>query len=78
MVFADAAGSLPVGAILMGLLGGLALFLFGMDQMADALKLGAPRKLVERKQLEIVLRAVAPSLEAITTEGTEQDLSAVG
>jgi phosphate:Na+ symporter len=41
MVFADTAGSLPIGAILMGLLGGLALFLFGMDQMSDALKLVA-------------------------------------
>ncbi|HRX81799.1 MAG TPA: Na/Pi symporter, partial [Pirellulaceae bacterium] len=31
--------SIEVGTILMGLLGGLALFLFGMDQMSDALKL---------------------------------------
>lgn len=41
MVFADTAASLPIGTILMGLLGGLALFLFGMDQMSDALKLVA-------------------------------------
>ena len=31
--------SLQVGAILMGLVGGLALFLFGLEQMSDALKL---------------------------------------
>ena len=31
--------SLQVGSILMGLIGGLALFLFGLDQMSDALKL---------------------------------------
>lgn len=31
--------SLPVGSILMGLIGGLALFLFGLDQLSDALKL---------------------------------------
>jgi len=31
-------GSLHVGGIIMGLLGGLALFLFGMDQLAGALK----------------------------------------
>ena len=30
---------LPIGGIVMGLLGGLALFLFGMDQMSSALKL---------------------------------------
>jgi phosphate:Na+ symporter len=30
--------TLPVGEILMGLLGGLALFLFGMEQMTDGLK----------------------------------------
>ena len=30
---------LPVGSILMGLIGGLAIFLFGLDQMSDALKL---------------------------------------
>ena len=35
--FAD----LPMGTILMGLFGGLALFLFGLDLMADALKLVA-------------------------------------
>lgn len=33
--------SLQVGSIAMGLLGGLALFLYGMDQMSDALKLVA-------------------------------------
>lgn len=31
--------SLPVGSILMGLIGGLALFLYGLDLMSDALKL---------------------------------------
>ena len=31
--------SLQVGSILMGLIGGLALFLFGLDQMSDTLKL---------------------------------------
>lgn len=31
--------SLQVGSILMGLVGGLALFLYGLDQMSDALKL---------------------------------------
>jgi phosphate:Na+ symporter len=30
---------LPIGSILMGLVGGLALFLYGLDQMSDALKL---------------------------------------
>ena len=30
--------SLPIGAILMGLFGGLALFLFGMEMMTDAMK----------------------------------------
>ncbi len=30
---------LQIGSILMGLIGGLALFLFGLDQMSDALKL---------------------------------------
>ncbi|MDP6719898.1 MAG: hypothetical protein QGF59_14650, partial [Pirellulaceae bacterium] len=40
MLFAEVtADSLQVGSILMGLLGGLALFLFGLDQMSDALKL---------------------------------------
>ena len=34
-------GALPVGSILMGLFGGLALFLYGMEQMSDALKLVA-------------------------------------
>ncbi len=31
--------SLQIGSILMGLIGGLALFLYGLDQMSDALKL---------------------------------------
>lgn len=35
------AESLEIGTIVMGILGGLALFLYGMDQMADALKLVA-------------------------------------
>jgi phosphate:Na+ symporter len=40
VLFAEVtADSLQVGSILMGLLGGLALFLFGLDQMSDALKL---------------------------------------
>ncbi len=34
----ETASSLEVGAILMGLFGGLALFLYGMEQMTDALK----------------------------------------
>ncbi len=41
MLFADTTDSLDVGTILMYLAGGLALFLFGMDQMSDALKLVA-------------------------------------
>ena len=42
MILAEAtAGALPVGSILMGLFGGLALFLYGMEQMSDALKLVA-------------------------------------
>jgi hypothetical protein len=39
---------------------------------------GAAGKLVERKQREIVLRAVAPSLEAVATERTEEDFDAFG
>lgn len=35
---ADASGKLPVAALLMGLFGGLALFLFGMEQMSESLK----------------------------------------
>ena len=31
--------TLPIGTILMGLIGGLALFLFGLDRMSDALKM---------------------------------------
>ncbi len=38
-------GKLPIGSIAMSLLGGLALFLYGMDQMSDALKLVAGNKL---------------------------------
>ena len=44
LILADAAvasGSLPVASIVMELFGGLALFLLGMDLMADALKLVA-------------------------------------
>ena len=33
------AESLPVGSILMGLIGGLALFLFGLDQMVASVGL---------------------------------------
>ncbi|MGI9239875.1 MAG: Na/Pi cotransporter family protein [Verrucomicrobiales bacterium] len=40
MIFADSA-SLPYPTILMGLFGGLALFLFGMELMANALKMVA-------------------------------------
>jgi len=36
---ANVTDSLQVGAIIVGLLGGLALFLFGMEQMTDALKI---------------------------------------
>jgi phosphate:Na+ symporter len=36
---AGVTGTLQVGAIIVGLLGGLALFLFGMEQMTDALKI---------------------------------------
>ncbi len=39
MVLLSLAHELPLGGILMGLFGGLALFLYGLDQMADALKL---------------------------------------
>ena len=42
MLFAETtSNSLQVGTILMGLFGGLALFLFGMDQMSNALKIVA-------------------------------------
>ncbi|MEM6430800.1 MAG: Na/Pi cotransporter family protein [Deinococcota bacterium] len=37
----DVTNTLEIGTLLMGLLGGLALFLFGMDYMTDALKLVA-------------------------------------
>jgi phosphate:Na+ symporter len=40
-MFLAAVDALPIGTIIIGLFGGLALFLFGMDQMADALKLVA-------------------------------------
>ncbi len=40
MLFAEVTTqALPLGSILMGLTGGLALFLFGLDQMSDSLKL---------------------------------------
>ena len=35
-----AAASLDLATLLMGLFGGLALFLYGMEKMADALKSG--------------------------------------
>ena len=38
-------GELQLGAILMGLLGGLALFLYGMEKMTDALKMIAGDRL---------------------------------
>jgi phosphate:Na+ symporter len=38
---AAAETSLPIATILMGVFGGLALFLFGLDQMTDALKIVA-------------------------------------
>lgn len=41
LLAANDPSSLEFGAIVMGLFGGLALFLFGMDQMAEALKLVA-------------------------------------
>jgi len=47
----DLTNSLEVGTLIMGLLGGLALFLFGMDQMTDALKLiagGGMKKILSR------------------------------
>jgi phosphate:Na+ symporter len=42
---ADTGVDLQPGVLLMGLLGGLALFLYGMDKLADALKtvLSSPR-----------------------------------
>ena len=51
MLFANATDPLPIGNIGMYMAGGLALFLFGMDQMAEALKLLAGdgmRKLLAR------------------------------
>ncbi len=45
MILLAASTALDLSAILMGLFGGLALFLFGMDQMSDALKLVAGDKL---------------------------------
>lgn len=47
----DLTNTLEVGTLIMGLLGGLALFLFGMDQMTDALKLiagGGMKKILSR------------------------------
>jgi len=38
---ATTTSGLPIGSLLMGLLGGLALFLYGIDQMSEALKLVA-------------------------------------
>ena len=37
----DGTNSLELGAILIGLFGGLALFLYGMEQMTEALKVVA-------------------------------------
>ena len=45
LILAEATNALPVGNILMYLFGGLALFLFGMDQMSDALKLLAGERM---------------------------------
>ncbi len=39
MLLAESSDTLQFGALTMGLFGGLALFLFGMEQMSDALKL---------------------------------------
>ena len=47
----DLTNTLEVGTLIMGLLGGLALFLFGIDQMTDALKLiagGGMKKILSR------------------------------
>jgi len=41
----DAASTLEIGAIAMGLLGGIALFLAGMEQMSQALKEVAGEKM---------------------------------
>lgn len=41
MELIDAVGTLEIGAIIIGLCGGLALFLYGMDKMTDALKIVA-------------------------------------
>ncbi|MFC1758064.1 Na/Pi cotransporter family protein [Planctomycetota bacterium] len=45
MILLAASSAIEPSAILMGLFGGLALFLFGMDQMSDALKLVAGDKM---------------------------------
>ncbi|WP_116131092.1 Na/Pi cotransporter family protein [Tropicimonas sp. IMCC34043] len=56
------AGTLPVWTMLRGLLGGLALFLFGLDQMADALRAaagGRMRQLLTRVTTNRVTGALA-------------------
>lgn len=45
MTLLAASNEIDLGGILMGLFGGLALFLYGMDQMSDALKLVAGDKM---------------------------------
>lgn len=45
MILLAVSNAIDLSAILMGLFGGLALFLFGMDQMSDALKLVAGDKM---------------------------------
>ena len=45
MIFAAETDSLSVGAMSMGLLGGLAIFLFGMEQMTGALKFVAGERM---------------------------------
>ena len=44
------------GTMLVGLLGGLALFLFGLEQLAEALKARATRLLHAASDLEAVAR----------------------
>jgi phosphate:Na+ symporter len=41
----DVSNTLEVGTIMMGLVGGLAIFLYGMEQMTDALKMVAGNKM---------------------------------
>ncbi|NIL96700.1 MAG: Na/Pi cotransporter family protein [Planctomycetales bacterium] len=65
MLLADTSGTLQIGTIAMGLFGGLALFLFGMDQMSDALKLVAGngmRNLLTRLTTNRFTGAVAGAL----------------